>query len=106
MVFSLLYLGLCRIFDLVVTRRTGRDKDIEILVLRHQEKILERQLHERLRYRPGQFVKNPPDPSRSPDRHESPDQMACMYMRNRVANEGARKCLRGHRHDRSGVTTR
>jgi transposase InsO family protein len=52
-VFSLLYLGLCRIFDLVVTRRTGRDKDIEILVLRHQVKILERQLHERLRYRPA-----------------------------------------------------
>ncbi len=53
MVFSLLYLGLCRIFDLVTARRSGRDKDVEILVLRHQVKILERQLHGRLRYRPA-----------------------------------------------------
>ncbi len=53
MVFSLLYLGLCRIFDLVTARRTGRDKDVEILVLRHQVKILERQLHGRRRYRPA-----------------------------------------------------
>ncbi len=51
MVFSLLYLGLCWIFDLVTARRTERDKDVEILVLRHQVKILERQLHGRLRYR-------------------------------------------------------
>lgn len=51
MVFSLLYLGLCRIFDLVTARRTERDKEVEILVLRHQVKILERQLHQRLRYR-------------------------------------------------------
>jgi transposase InsO family protein len=52
-VFSLLYLGLCRIFDLLTARRTERDKDVEILVLRHQVKILERQLHRRLRYRPA-----------------------------------------------------
>ena len=32
MVFSLFYLGLCRIFDLVVAR-SGQDNDIEILVL-------------------------------------------------------------------------
>ena len=53
MVFSLLYLGLCRIFDLVTARRTERDKDVEILVLRHQVKILERQLYGRPRYRPA-----------------------------------------------------
>jgi hypothetical protein len=52
-VFSLLYLGLCRIFDLVVAQRTERDKEVEILVLRHQVKILDRQLHGRLRYRPA-----------------------------------------------------
>jgi putative transposase len=53
-VFSLLYLGLRRIFDLVVlTRRTDSDKDVEILVPRHHVKILERQLHGRLRYRPA-----------------------------------------------------
>jgi hypothetical protein len=51
--FSLLYRGLCRIFDLVMAGRTERDKDVEILVLRHQVKILERQLHARLRYRPA-----------------------------------------------------
>ena len=34
-------------------RRTDSDKDLEILVLRHQVKILERQLHGRLWYRPA-----------------------------------------------------
>ena len=53
MVFSLLYLARCRIFELVVKRRADWDKDVEILVLRHQVKILERQLHGRLRYRPA-----------------------------------------------------
>jgi putative transposase len=51
--FSLLYIGLCRILGLVVlSRRTKCDKDIEIMVLRHQVRVLERQLHTRVRYRP------------------------------------------------------
>src|SRR5665213_716910 len=52
--FSLLYIGLCRILGLVVSsRRTESDKDIEIMVLRHQVRVLERQLHARVRYRPA-----------------------------------------------------
>jgi putative transposase len=52
--FSLLYIGLCRILGLVVSsRRTESDKDIEIIVLRHQVRVLERQLHARVRYRPA-----------------------------------------------------
>ena len=54
MTFSLLYLGLCRILGLVVSSRwTESDKDIEIMVLRHQVRVLERQLHARVRYRPA-----------------------------------------------------
>ena len=54
MAFSLLYLGMCRILGLVVSsRRTEPDKDIEIMVLRHQVRVLERQLHGRVRYRPA-----------------------------------------------------
>jgi len=53
MVLSLIYLGLCRVFDLVLSwRRSGSDKDVEIVVLRHQVRVLERQLHARVRYRP------------------------------------------------------
>ncbi len=53
MSFSLLYIGLCRILSLVVlSRRTQSDKDIEIMVLRHQVRVLERQLPARVRYRP------------------------------------------------------
>jgi putative transposase len=52
--FSLLYFGLCRILGLLVSsRRTESDKDIEIMVLRHQVRVLERQLHARVRYRPA-----------------------------------------------------
>jgi putative transposase len=52
--FSLLYVGLCRIFALVRSaRRSEWDKDIEIMVLRHQVRILERQLQARVRYRPA-----------------------------------------------------
>jgi len=51
--FSLLYVGLCRILGLIASfRRTESDRDIEIMVLRHQVRILERQLHARVRYRP------------------------------------------------------
>src|ERR1035441_10959724 len=52
--FSLFYVGLCRILGLVVSCRRGQsDKDIEIMVLRHQVRILERQLHRRVRYLPA-----------------------------------------------------
>ena len=52
--FSLLYIGLCCIFGLVMSsRRTESDRDIEIIVLRHQVQIHERQLHARVRCRPG-----------------------------------------------------
>jgi len=51
--FSLLYVGLCRILGFIASaRRSESDRDIEIMVLRHQVRILERQRHERLRYRP------------------------------------------------------
>ena len=54
MVFSLLYIGICRLLGLVFScRRSESDKDIEILVLRHQVRVLERQLHGRVRYRPA-----------------------------------------------------
>jgi len=52
--FSLLYLGICRILGLVVSRgRSEPDKDIEIMVLRHQLRVLRRQVHGRVRYRPA-----------------------------------------------------
>ncbi|MHB8246487.1 MAG: hypothetical protein ACYDGN_14285 [Acidimicrobiales bacterium] len=52
--FSLLYLGLCRLFRLVrSSRRPASDNDVELLVLRCQVRILERQLHGRLCYRPA-----------------------------------------------------
>ena len=54
MAFSLLYLGFCRLLSLVCSaRRSEPDKDIEILVLRHQVHVLQRQLHARVRYRPS-----------------------------------------------------
>ena len=50
--FSLLYLGLCRVLSLVTSsRRREADKEVELVVLRHQVHVLERQLHGRLRYR-------------------------------------------------------
>jgi transposase InsO family protein len=52
--FSLFYLGLCQLFGLVRSaRRPASEKDVEIMVLRHQVRILERQLHDRVRYRPA-----------------------------------------------------
>ncbi|MGO8870709.1 MAG: hypothetical protein ACLQPH_04775, partial [Acidimicrobiales bacterium] len=48
MAFSLIYLGLCRIFGLVKSARgTEFDKDVELMVLRHEVHILERQVHGR-----------------------------------------------------------
>ena len=53
MAFTLCCLGLCRILGLLrSSRRTETDKDIEIIVLRHQVRILERQLNARVAYRP------------------------------------------------------
>jgi len=51
--FSLVYVGLCRVLAFVVSsRRRDVDKDVELVVLRHQVRILERQLHRRVRYSP------------------------------------------------------
>ena len=52
MAFSLVYLGLCRVLSLVASsRRCEADKDVELVVLRHQVRVLERQVHARVRYR-------------------------------------------------------
>jgi hypothetical protein len=37
----------------VSSRRTESEKEIEIMLLRHQVRVLERQLHIRVRYRPA-----------------------------------------------------
>jgi putative transposase len=45
MVFSLAYWSMCRLLELLVLRRrTEREKEIEILLLRHQLRVLERQV--------------------------------------------------------------
>jgi putative transposase len=45
MVFSLAYWSLCRLLELaVLRRRSEREKEIEILLLRHQLRVLERQV--------------------------------------------------------------
>jgi transposase InsO family protein len=52
MPLGLCYLVMCRIFGLLRScRRTALDKDIELMVLRHEVRVLERQLHGRVRYR-------------------------------------------------------
>ena len=52
MPLSLCYLVMCRIFGLVrSSRRTALEKDIELMVLRHEVRVLKRQLHDRVRYR-------------------------------------------------------
>jgi len=52
--FSFLYLGFCRLLSVVCSaRRSEPDKEIEIMVLRHQVHVLQRQLHVRVRYRPA-----------------------------------------------------
>ena len=53
MAFTRCYLGLCRVLGLLRSSpRTETDKDIEVMVLRHQVRILERQLNARVAYRP------------------------------------------------------
>ena len=52
MAFALVCLGLCRLLALVTTFRRGEaDKDVELVVPRHQVRVLERQLHGRVKYR-------------------------------------------------------
>ena len=54
MVMSFVYWMLRRLLELVVLRgRRGIANKIELLVLRHEVRILKRQLHGRLRYRPA-----------------------------------------------------
>ena len=54
MAFTLCYLCLCRILGLLRSSlRTETDKDIEIIVLRHRVRILERQLNARSAHRPA-----------------------------------------------------
>ena len=54
MALRLCYLVTCRIFGLLGSRRrTALDKDIELMVLRHEVRLLKRQLHGRVRYRPA-----------------------------------------------------
>lgn len=53
MALSLCYLALCRLLGLVrSSRRDELDKDIELMMLRHEVRILERQVHGPVRYRP------------------------------------------------------
>ncbi len=48
----LCYLVACRVLETLGSRRrTALDKDIELMVLRHEVRVLERQLHGRVRYR-------------------------------------------------------
>jgi transposase InsO family protein len=52
MPLGLCYLVMCRIFGLLrYCRRTALDKDVELMVLRHEVRVLKRQLHGRVRYR-------------------------------------------------------
>ena len=54
MALCLCNLVTCRIFGLLGSRRrTALDKDIELMVLRHEVRVLKRQLHGRVRYRPA-----------------------------------------------------
>ena len=46
------HLAMCRIFGLLrYCRRTALDKDVELMVLRHEIRVLKRQLHGRVRHR-------------------------------------------------------
>jgi hypothetical protein len=52
--FSFIYIALRRLLELIISlRRDDAEKDLEILVLRHQVRILEHQIHGRVRYSPA-----------------------------------------------------
>ena len=51
MLFTLLYLGLCRVLAFLVRRRRCGADEVELAVLRHQVRVLERQVHGRVKYR-------------------------------------------------------
>ena len=54
MLFCLVYLGACRILELLTScRRHEMDDMVELLVLRYQVKVLRRQVKGRIRYRPA-----------------------------------------------------
>ncbi|MHB8452109.1 MAG: hypothetical protein ACYDAQ_16915 [Mycobacteriales bacterium] len=54
MLWSFLYFGLRRILELIILRRRDEaDKDVEILVLRHQLAVLARQVPARVAYQPA-----------------------------------------------------
>ena len=54
MLLRLCYLFMCRVLGLLRhRRRTPLEKDIELMVLRHEVRVLKRQLHGRVRYRPA-----------------------------------------------------
>ena len=61
MVFSLVYLELSPVLaPMVSSRRNNVDKDVELVVLRHRVRILERQLHRRVKYQPADRLSSPP----------------------------------------------
>src|ERR1017187_4445693 len=50
----LCYLVACRVLEMLGSRRrTALDKDIELMVLCHEVRVLKRQLHGRVRYQPA-----------------------------------------------------
>ena len=54
-------ISVCRLLGLVISsRRPESDKELEIMVLRHQVRVLQRQLHGRVRYRPVDRASSPP----------------------------------------------
>jgi hypothetical protein len=54
MALRLCYLVACRVLETLGSlRRTEGDKDIELMLLRHEVRLLKRQLHGRVRYRPA-----------------------------------------------------
>ncbi len=54
MASSLVHLSVCRLLGILWSaRRSESDQDIEVMVLRRQVRILQRQLHARVPYRPS-----------------------------------------------------
>ena len=83
MAFTLCYLGLLR-----SSRRTETDKDIEIMVLRHQVLILERQLNARRRLSPCGSGASPPSPGCCRDGAGAPS--SSRQRRSFAGTEGSR----------------